>query len=239
VTVLAWHIHAGLGSGGVRGIERSQAVLEAHPADVVLLFSADKGTRRAKQVDQAGELGEAVGRESFFRESLPWEGGSYGDAILYPAKHKMIKELLLPDVQEEEPRYLRDHLITLPEWPGPLGIGMAHLSHASQNRPGQANAVNAHYRELQGQPTVLAVNTYGKVGTPEHFNLSVAWEEVGDPEKQPKFPAKKPHTAYLHLFVRPFDAWQVISTKVLPNSDASQSRPLLVELEYLGSKADR
>ena len=80
--ILTYNIHHGEGTDGLLDLERLAGVIgEARP-DGVALQEVDAGTERAGGIDQAAAIAGHLGWEHAFAEAMPYQGGSYGEALL-------------------------------------------------------------------------------------------------------------------------------------------------------------
>ena len=82
LVLLTYNIHHGQGDDGVFDLERQAQVILDSGADLVGLQEVDVKTGRAGGVDQATELGRLTGMHASFAEAMPYDGGSYGEALL-------------------------------------------------------------------------------------------------------------------------------------------------------------
>lgn len=82
IRVLVYNIHAGKDAGGIDNLARVAAVVRDARADLVLLQEVDRGTRRSGGVDQVAVLEQATGMHGAFGNTLDYDGGQYGIALL-------------------------------------------------------------------------------------------------------------------------------------------------------------
>jgi endonuclease/exonuclease/phosphatase family metal-dependent hydrolase len=78
LTVMTFNIKSGRDSS----LEAVAAVINAERPDVVAMQEVDVNTTRTGMVDQPHRLGQLTGMTSLFRTAIPYEGGSYGLAVL-------------------------------------------------------------------------------------------------------------------------------------------------------------
>lgn len=150
-----FNIHHAEGSDGVLDLERvAQVVREA---DVVAFQEVDvRFHGRSKFVDQAEELGKALGGQVAFGGNLIVEKGQYGVALVskYPILAKRNHPLpRSPGREKAEPRGLLE--VTIDFHGQPIRVYVTHLAHDSApDRKLQVEAVRKIVRAGNG-PCVL------------------------------------------------------------------------------------
>lgn len=84
--IMTYNIRHGVGLDGVLDLERTARVIKAANPDIVILNEVDKGTERSFGVDQADSLGGLLEMSAVFGQSIHYDGGQYGNALLtrYP-----------------------------------------------------------------------------------------------------------------------------------------------------------
>jgi endonuclease/exonuclease/phosphatase family metal-dependent hydrolase len=133
VRCVTWNIQH-----GAEGLARVAEVLRSLAPDVVFLQEVDRGTARSDNADQAEILGHALGFHATFAEAFPFDGGSYGLALLTRGAPSDTRRLLLPhasprrDDGHGEPRIVLSAL-----WNG-LHLGCTHLGLSPEERVDQA-----------------------------------------------------------------------------------------------------
>jgi endonuclease/exonuclease/phosphatase family metal-dependent hydrolase len=98
IRIVTWNIEAGRGSS----IGEIAGVLAAIDADVMLLQEVDVGTLRSGRIDQARTLADALRAAYAFAETIPWDGGHYGLAVLSRLPFQSVSRIALdaPDASE-------------------------------------------------------------------------------------------------------------------------------------------
>ena len=76
--VVSWNI----ATGRITSLANVAEEIRRLDPDVLLLQEVDVGTDRSGQVDQPQVLAEALGMQHTFAETVPWDGGLFGMAIL-------------------------------------------------------------------------------------------------------------------------------------------------------------
>jgi endonuclease/exonuclease/phosphatase family metal-dependent hydrolase len=80
--VLVYNMHAGKDAKGVDNLQRIAALVDSLRADIVLLQEVDRNTQRSGRIDQPATLARLIGFHAAFGNSLDFQGGEYGIAIL-------------------------------------------------------------------------------------------------------------------------------------------------------------
>jgi endonuclease/exonuclease/phosphatase family metal-dependent hydrolase len=90
---------------GVRGLDGVAEVIRAAHPDIVALQEVDRGSRRARGLDQAAELSERTGLpyHAYFR-TTDLHGGAYGIALLSRFPLEALAQYPLPVPRGAEPR---------------------------------------------------------------------------------------------------------------------------------------
>ena len=233
--VLTYNIHHGEGEDGEFDLERlAEVILDAAP-DVVALQEVDRGTRRSSGVDQAAVLGELTGMHSTFAEAMPYDGGSYGEAVLSRWPLVDSKGHALPFQEGQEPRTALAVRLRpdngLPEF---LFVG-THLCHQSeQTRLWQCGMLNTLFANT-ALPVVLAGDLNSLPGSrPISELLAEGWTDADASGAQPTYPSGEPRRRLDYVMLRPVCSWGVVSVEVLDEPVASDHAPVLVLLEWHG-----
>ncbi|MCK5940754.1 MAG: endonuclease/exonuclease/phosphatase family protein [Planctomycetes bacterium] len=228
--VAVWNIHHARGLDGRVDVARIADELRAHAPDFVLLQEVDVGVARTGRVDIPAELARSLRMHAAFAENIPYQGGSYGNAILsrWPitARHNRHYRML----REGEQRGLISVVVDAPG--GPLAIGCTHL---------EANRDDAE--RLQNAPEILdeiARRDLLAVGgdfndlpdSPLHAALCGplvdCWREVSGATGGGTFPAKRPDKR-IDWLLRPAGAWRTVAARVVSTA-ASDHSPVVFEL---------
>ncbi len=224
--VLTYNIHHGQGADGKFDLERLAKIIVALQPDIVALQEVDRNTNRASGVDQAAELGRLTGMHAEFGKALDYSGGEYGEAILSIVKPNEVKLYALPHDKGGEPRAaLAVRLRLYDDLPELLFIN-THLCHQREaNRVAQAKEINRLF-PIQDDPTcLLAGDLNAQAGSETMMEFGKQWKNT------------MPNLSTIdHVLVRKSDPWQVIETTVIDDRVASDSRPVLVVLEWNGTK---
>jgi endonuclease/exonuclease/phosphatase family metal-dependent hydrolase len=179
-------------------------------------------------VDQAAELAKLTGMHAEFGKAMDYSGGEYGEAILSRVKPDDVKVHALPHERGTEPRaaiavrFKPSREKDLPE----LILVGTHLCHQREaNRVAQATEINRLYPDKESPPVILAGDLNARAGSETMKKFGEQWKDT------------LPEVRTIdYVLVRKSDPWHVIETKVIDDRIASDHRPVLVVLEWHGSK---
>jgi len=226
VTVLAYNIHHGEGTGGVLDLERIAALIREHDPDVVTLQEVDRGTERTGRVDQARRLADLTGMEAVFGPFMPYQGGEYGMAILTRLEILESHNHRLPPGAEP-----RTALTVRVRTPGgsPLWVSGVHFYRTERERLAQANRL---LRTLSNQtdPVILAGDFNSLRGDRV---MDAIGEEFGLPVKQGPpntFPSNVPEREIDFFALRPASHFTILEHRVVDERVASDHGPILLRV---------
>ncbi len=234
--VLSYNIHHGEGTDGQLDLDRLRRIIARSGADLVALQEVDHRTARTGGIDQPGTIAAGLGFQHVFGEAIPFEGGSYGEAVLTRTKLLSVRRIPLGAPPDQEARAAVE--VFIEPWGDGAGtirfIG-THLSHESQGT--RLLQVAELKTSLEGNPlpAILAGDFNSTPSGGPYLLLAEGWldaaQAAGNPA--PTFPSASPEHRIDYIFLRPAERWRVVSVEVLDEPVASDHRPLLVELELL------
>ncbi|MFI4859288.1 MAG: endonuclease/exonuclease/phosphatase family protein [Phycisphaerales bacterium JB063] len=234
--VLTYNIHHGEGMDNRFDYERLAAVITSVNPDVVALQEVDRATGRSSGIDQAATLGQLTGMHHTFAEAMPYNGGSYGEAVLSRFPIEETWAVNLTAAPGQEPRAVA--AIRVRPWgdDGPeVVFAGTHLCHQSDaTRLVQAREINAAFPQVR-QRTLIAGDFNFTSDTAAYNEMARRWTDTaqlfGDP--QPTIPATNPRARIDYVFARPAGAWKIIDVQVIDEQVASDHTPVLVVLEVV------
>lgn len=235
--ILCYNIHYGQGTDGVYDIERLAAVINKTKPDLVALQEVDVGVKRSGRVHELQRLSELTGLAARFGPTQHYEGGLFGNAVLtnLPILDVIIHPLPYTESTPEKVTYPRAAVAVTVKTPNgkPLRFISTHFQHnMEEDRVAEAKAVNKLFTgEDDNIPTILAGDINAKVEAEPVKILLKKWTNAIDAEITPTVPAVKPTSRIDFIFYRPEAAFKVIETKVIPESLASDHRPVFAVLE--------
>jgi endonuclease/exonuclease/phosphatase family metal-dependent hydrolase len=228
LTVLTYNIHHGEGTDGKLDLERIADVIRRCEPDLVALQEVDNGTKRTNGVDQAAELGRLLKMNVSYGPAMEFQGGRYGNVILSRAKAKKSRVIALAGSGgKHEPR-----CVVLNDYDRFL-FASTHLDHVaeSSDRPAQAKAIAGAFADEKG-PAILAGDFNCRPASPPLKLLEDAGFVVTTKaDDTPTSPPDQPISKIDHVLVRPSARWRTISVRVIPETVASDHRPVVVTLE--------
>ena len=236
VRVLTYNIHHGEGTDRRFDLWRLAEVMRSVRPDIIALQEVDRGTDRASGVDQLAELQRLLGMHAEFGKALDYDGGGYGVAVmarwplLNPVNHP------LPSSPDNEQRTALTVKLRTSE-SGPLVRFIStHLAHGrrSEDRLVQAKYLNDLLLSDDELPSILAGDLNARPGTDAMGVFDAHWTNaalVGLPQDLPT--GRRRLRGDFVLF-RPAESWRVIESRVVADRIASDHRPLLIVLEWVG-----
>lgn len=233
--VLTYNIHHGEGTDGKLDLPRIAGVVTAARADVVLLQEVDNNTTRTKKVDQAAELAKLTGLRGEFGKAIDLQGGGYGLAILSRFPLAAVKTVPLPGKAGQEARVVMRATVT-PAGRPPLTVLTTHLQHDDgPTREMQVAKINELFAPAAG-PHVLGGDLNATPASPPIRALEQHWSFATPPGGKGllTIPADVPRQQIDYVLFRPAGAVRVVGAKVIDEPVASDHRPVLAELEWVG-----
>ena len=225
--VLTYNIHHGEGTDGVFDLDRLAQVIQSAEADVVVLQEVDVGTARAGGVDQAAELGRLTNMQVVFAEAMPYDGGSYGEALLSRWPITSHKVLPLPASDGREPRAAIVAELRPTGWPFSVRIAGTHLDHTDDDADRLAQvALLKQQLEKGALPTLLAGDLNA---TPDSAPMALLLDSdwlPADPDHTPTYPAAEPERKIDWILLAPASAGRLMGAEVLSAPVASDHAPL-------------
>lgn len=243
--ILVYNIHAGKDAQGSDNLERVADIVRRTGADLVLLQEVDRGTERSGRTDQPAVLARLTGYHAAFGQTLDYQGGEYGIAVL--SRWRIVSDTLLPlTVQPPqqraggsyEPRGVLHVTVAAPG--GALHVLNTHLDPSADDgyRLQEVEGVlSAARRLVPGAAPVLLGGDFNAVPESRVHQrvLGDSWRDAwiacgrGSAET---YPSHVPVKRIDYLF---FPASLACESAVVLESAASDHRPLLVTLLAGGS----
>ncbi|MCK5490111.1 MAG: endonuclease/exonuclease/phosphatase family protein [Gemmatimonadetes bacterium] len=241
VRILAYNVKHGLGMDGQVDLERIASVIRSLEPDIVTLQEIDSVTTRTGLEDQAARLGELTGMRALFGGFMDYRGGRYGMAMLsrYPVveweNHR------LPDGAEPRSALAARVELLRPGYgqaPQVVVVGV-HLYANAAERLAQATRLVELFADEEA-PVVLA----GDFNSIPDSKVIRLLEDVGGWQRPAKegqaftFPSEIPDREIDFIMFRPGNRFVVREHRVVPETLASDHRPVLLELELLPADPD-
>lgn len=234
VRVLTYNIHHGEGTDGRFDLERLAEFVRAAAPDLVALQEVDRKTGRSSGVDQAGELGRLLDMGVLYGAAMPYDGGEYGEAILYRSEIGAVTGTnhALPHSDGREPRAALEAKVRLPDGAEFSFVG-THLDHEKDDADRVAQA--RELIDLFAGGTTPTLVTGDLNATPEQPPMELLFASFRDaaPSAGDTYPSDQPTKRIDYVLFRPVDRWRVVEARVIDERVASDHRPLLVVLELV------
>lgn len=233
--VMTYNIHHGEGMDKRLDLPRIAKIITDAKADLVALQEVDNKTKRTGGVDQAAELARLTGLHGVFGKAMDYSGGGYGEAVLsrWPiAEHKTHA---LPFTKGRESRAALEVRVQPPGMPTIAFVG-THLDHLKDDtdRLAQVKEINRLLARPDTPPAILAGDMNAEPDSAPMKSLLEHWADTAGPEVVLTCPADKPTTKIDWVLLLKKHGWRVISSQVIDEKVASDHRPVVVELEWVG-----
>lgn len=233
IRVLTFNIYHGATMNGDYNLDLIANVIKSADPDFVLLQEVDYKTNRSKKMDLTTILGYKTKMFPLFGRAMYFDGGEYGDAIL--SKYSFIKtrNVLLPNTEEHEPRTALEVTVEINPYDTISVIG-THLDYTEENinRLMQTDKIIESFSGNK-YPKILAGDFNAQPGSATIEKVVKYWIPSYGLTPEPTFPSNNPQKKIDYVFYSPKNQWQVLNTKVIRDSVASDHCAYLVELELL------
>ena len=233
IKVLTFNIYHGATMKGDFNLDVLAGLIKKADPDLVAMQEVDFKTQRAKNYDLATELGWRTKMAPLFGKAMPYSGGEYGEAILSKWSFISSKNIALPATPGKEPRAAL--MITTVTGSGDtISFIGTHLSHEnSENRILQIKKINEVFEKVN-YPSLLAGDLNDIPGSDAINLLEKFWTPTYDKDNPAfTYPSDKPDRKIDYIMYRPADSWEIIDTKVIQDSIASDHCAYLVTLKLL------
>jgi len=238
--VLTYNIHHGQGEDEKFDLPRLGRVISDLKPDLVALQEVDRKTKRAGGVDQAAELGRLTKMHVVFGKAMDYSGGQYGEAVLSrrPILHSKAHQLG-HDPRSEPRAALAVSVRPLDNGPAFLFVG-THLDHVkdAKLRLRQARRLNELFVNDSGGPVILVGDLNDTPQSQPIKTLTEHWLSAAGDAPGATWPSKNPTQKIDYILLRPPGRWRIVEVRVIDEEIASDHRPLLAVLEWIGHQSD-
>lgn len=234
--VLTYNIHHGEGTDGRFDLPRLAGVMKRVQPDVIALQEVDQGTARAGHVSQLAELGRLMNMHAEFGKAMDYLGGGYGVGVLSRWPILAAENHPLPTLPGQEPRTALSVHVRVGEEGPLLQFISTHLDRGRgrENRITQATYLNALLVPGKGLPSILAGDLNARLGSTEMDTFDTLWTNAFPADSSPSTSQRRRRSRGDYVLLRPADRWRVVETTVIDETVASDHRPLLAVLEWIG-----
>ena len=236
--VLCYNVHWALGTDGNYDVDRIAKVISNTEPDLVALQEVDVGVRRSGKVHEVQELAKLTGLSARFGPTQHYEGGLFGNAVLsrFPILGVEIHPLPYTESTPERTTYPRGAIaVTVKTADGtPLRFISTHFQHnVAEDRLAEAKAINRLFAgDDMDAPSILAGDMNAVPSSAPIQELLKRWTNAIDDSASPTAPAKNPRSRIDYIFYRSDTHFRLVESKVIPESVASDHRPVLSILEW-------
>ena len=234
VRVMTFNILHGATTKGDFDLDVIAKVIKDADPDLVALQEMDFQTNRARKYDLVTELAIRTKMAPLFGKAMDFDGGEYGEGILSKTTFLEIRNVGLPFSPGNEPRAALEIVTVLESGDTKTFVG-THLDHLKDetDRIAQARKINEAF-QANRYPSILAGDLNSVPGSKPMAILEEHWTaSYHHDQAAPTFPSSDPQRKIDYVMYYPETRWQVLETKVIQDSIASDHCAYLVTLELL------
>lgn len=215
IKVMTYNVHNGIGLDKVTDYARIGRLIAAESPEFVAIQEVDSATIRSKGADVLAEIAEAAGMHHVFGPAIRFSGGKYGIGILSRKEPLSCRNIALPGTEEERTLLIAEF--------DDCVFACTHLSLTAPDRIASVPIIAAEMAKTS-KPFIICGDWNAKPGD---ATLSALGEflTVVTNSKAPTFPANGPVSVIDYIAVGNVTP-EVIATKVVPESVASDHRPV-------------
>lgn len=251
IRVLSYNMHYARSTYNLPNLKRIAKVILAIKPDIVALQEVDRGRPRSFWVNQLAELERLTGFTGIFGPNETFDvilnrGGQYGNAILSRFPVLNYRNHFLPNFYGGQ-RGILEAEIFIPKELGYLrsdfqfSFFSTHLQPSTKailDRIVAADSIETIVQSMLGTPMILAGDINDTTGSIAISKFENIWGIVSDKDTLKTFPSINPRKQIDYVMFHPKNSWKVVEAYVIPERIASDHRPILVVLEWIGdSKA--
>ena len=232
--VLTYNIHHGEGTDREFDLPRLAAIVRGLEPDLVALQEVDQGTRRAGGVDQLAELARLTGMHGVFGKAMDFQEGGYGVGVLSRQPVLRSENQPLPSSADREPRTALTVEVNVG---GTLvQFTSTHLDQGREtgDKLAQVGYLNDSLTDRLGNAAILAGDMNTRPDTEVMQLLTERWTDMFRDPSPVDINGRIPGRVD-YVLVRPGEEWRTVEARVVDAPVASDHRPVLVVLEWLGA----
>lgn len=235
--VLCYNVHWCKGTDGKYDVARVADVINKAKPDLVALQEVDVGVKRSGRVHDVRELSKLTGLAARFGPTQHYEGGLFGNAVMtkLPILDVAIHPLPYTESSAERTTYPRGAIAVTMEGPDgkPLRFVSTHFQHnVQEDRVAEAKTINKLFAaDGDNLRTILAGDMNALPDAEPVTELLKKWTNAIDEAETPTAPATKPRSRIDYVFYRNTEDFRLVESNVIPESIASDHRPVLAVLE--------
>ncbi len=229
IRVMAYNIHHGEGMDEILDLQRIADLINQHDPDILALQEVDSNATRTGGINQAEVLAELTGLTPVFGSFMPYDGGSYGMAVLSKLPIIRSSNLRLPD--GTEPRTSVRVQVVLPNTADTLQFVGIHFYRTDEERMAQAVKLEEHLSKTS-YPTILAGDFNSTPESDVISYLDERWEIVDKGEDRLTFSSFDPVREIDFFMYKPAEYFRVVDQFLVDEPVASDHKPLVLDVEY-------
>lgn len=244
--IATYNIHGGWGMDKVLDLPRIADVIKTMDVDFIAVNEIDKDCMRSNSADQPAVLAELLKMNYHFAPALEMRAprypeqvsgvGLYGVAFFTPHPVKVIKQIMLPGLAEMEPRTA---VFARVEAPVPFYAVVTHFCWEPQYehfRVESVQKINGEIAALQKSegdlPVVLLGDLNSEPDSAPIEELRKSWSIANEGSFMPTHPADNPNEIIDYIALKSKSAAGFVNTGILPETVASDHRPLFAEIVF-------
>ena len=236
VRVLTYNIRHGEGRDGLVDLARIARVMRSVEPDVIALQEVDRGTERSGGVDQLAELARMMDMQAEFGWALDYAGGGYGVAVLSRWPLMRPDNHALPSSTHREPRTALSVRVKAGAEGPWLLVTSTHIDSGrnSEDRLVQARYLNDLLVSENLEPSILAGDLNDRPDTEVMQAFETHWTNAATALFTAPRRGRRRGPRGDHVLFRPSDGWRLVEARFVDETVASDHRPLLTVLEWIG-----
>ena len=196
----------------------------------------DRCTKRSGGIDEAGELERLTGMNAIWGKALDYDGGEYGQLILCSMPIRANAVYRLPGSEGREPRIVFTGEVRVNRDLPALIFASTHLEHQlATDRLAQARALADHLDVTSRGPSIVAGDMNAEPESDVMLRLLQDWRDATGPAAR-TYPATRPTKKIDWILLPRMGNWRVVKAKVINEPAASDHRPVVVDVEWMGTR---
>ena len=234
--IVSYNLHSGLGLDKAADFDRIAETIRAEHPDLTGLQEISIGRADLPPGDPLEQMSRKLGQTGFFAQTFQpvFEGKSYsyGIGVLSAVKAEKVAELALPNLDREEPRKAVFLKIGTTDGKTVYFVN-THLANGAgekqeQLRLLQIKTIYEWIVSAQYAPIILTGDMNATPDSPCGRFLAEKFTLAG--EMSSTYPADEPRIKIDYIACYPQNAFTVESYRVVPETVASDHRPIAAEL---------
>lgn len=220
--LMTYNVRHATGLDNLTDYARTAGVIRAARPDVAALQEVDSCTQRSGGKYTAGELAERLGMHATFAAAIPYDGGSYGVALLSKRAPLGVKRLPLPGREEARTLLIAEF--------DDYVVAATHLSLTEADRLASLKIIEREAAAAH-KPFILAGDLNAQPDDAFMKQLKSRFKLLSN-AKQPTYPADKPTETldYIALY-RPSAPVHRVERAFVPQAAVeSDHRPVVADL---------